>query len=112
MKTMIVTLVCLMMVVMAQAYEIRENPDRKISFGLNYDRSWDSSEWKFGAFKISDFTKVTSNQVIADMKIPLSSILTFQLRGGYLNSDNDIFTGENVKSSGYDIGFGIRFYLQ
>ena len=95
----------------AAAYEVEGNPDRKISFGLNYDRIGTSSEWTFGSFKISDFTKETLNRFMADVRIPVSSVFTFQVRGGYLNINNEIFTGERVKSDGYDFGIGVRFYL-
>jgi hypothetical protein len=94
-----------------KAYEIPENPDRKISFGLNYDRTSMNSEYTFGSFKVSDFTKLTQDQFILDARIPLSSIFTLGLRGGYLSTKNDIFTGEKTTATGYDIGFGLRFYI-
>ena len=111
MKIVIMALMLLGLAGQAVAYEVAGNPDRKISFGLNYDRIGTSSEWTFGSFKISDFTKVTQNQFLADVKIPVSSVFTFQMRGGYLNIENNIFTGERVKSDGYDFGVGVRFYL-
>ena len=100
------------MVANVMAYEIRENPDRKISFGFNYDHVGTNSEYKFGSIKISDFTNAKSDSFLLDMKVPLSSMFTFGIRGGYLTGNNSIFTGEQVDSTGYNIGVGIRFYLQ
>ena len=94
-----------------KAYEIKENPDRKISFGLNYDRTAMNSEYTFGVFKVSDFTKVSQDQIILDVRIPIAPSFTFGIRGGYLSTKNDIFTGEKTTATGYDIGFGLRFYL-
>ena len=96
---------------MGHAYEIQDNPDRRISFGFNYDRSRQNSEYTFGAFKKSDFTKVTGDSFLLDVRIPLNSAFTFGVRGGINKSTNDIFTGEKVDYSGYDIGFGFRAYL-
>ena len=110
-KMMMALALMLSLARLAAAYEIEGNPDRKISFGLNYDRAWSSSEWTFKPFKISDFTKTTQNQFLVDVKIPVSSVFTFQMRGGYLNADNDVFTGERIKSDGYDFGVGVQFYL-
>jgi len=46
-----------------------------------------------------------------DVKVPLSSIFTFGLRGGMFFNDTDSFVGEKLETNGYDIGFGVRFYL-
>ena len=94
------------------AYDVVGNPDRKVSFGFNYDHVGTSSEYSFLGSRISDFTKIASNSFMGDVKIPMSPMVTFQLRGSYLNSENSIFTGERIETTGYDIGIGIRFYLQ
>ena len=112
MKTVTVVMMLMLgMLAKVAAYEVEGNPDRKISIGLNYDRTHLNSEYGFRTTKISDFTKVNGNSFLADVKLPLSSLFTFQLRGGYTTQSNDIFTGETVDYSGYDIGFGVRLYL-
>ena len=93
------------------AYEIKANPDRRISIGLNYDRDSSTSDYKFGVFKISDFAKRTGNTFLADIKIPMSPFFTFQIRGGYGESTVNSFINETIDSKGYDVGFGFRLYL-
>lgn len=93
------------------AYDVPGNPDRKMSIGLNYDRENLNSEYSFMAAKISDFTKVGSNSFMADIRVPISSIFTFSVRGGYVSSTNELFTSEKVEYSGYDIGVGVRFFI-
>lgn len=96
---------------MARAYEVQGNPDRKISFGFNYDRSKQNSEYTFMNSKITDFAKMTGDSFTLDTRVPLSEYFTFNVHGGFGYSDNDLFTGEKVSYSGYDIGAGLRLYL-
>ncbi len=110
MKTAIAVLV-LLCATTVNAYEIQENPDRKISFGLNYGRWFDGSEYKFGGIKISDFSKTNGNNFIGDVRIPMSSLFTFQIRGGYSDYATTTFANENIDHKGYDFGFGVRLYL-
>lgn len=95
----------------AKAYEVVGNPDRRISFGLNYDRSSENSEYKFMGSNIPDFTKVSGDSFLMDVRLPLSSFFTFSVRGGFLKSKNEVFTGEEIEYNGYDVGAGIRLYL-
>ena len=95
----------------ANAYEIEGNPDRKISFGFNYDYQKSNSEYSFRTLKIDDFTKVSQNSFLLDARVPLSSLFTFSIRGGYFLSTNDIFTNEKVEYKGFDVGFGLRVYI-
>ena len=110
-KMLLAGLMIFGMLATVRAYEIQDNPDKYISFGLNYDRTGQNSDYTFRNLSQTNFTKVNSNAFIADMRIPLNPFLTFQLRGGYLTQNNDIFTGENVSYTGYDVGAGIRIYI-
>lgn len=96
----------------AKAYEVEGNPDKRISLGFNYDRASENSEYSFRGATMSDFTKISGDSFILDTRIPLNSFFTFSVRGGLTKSDNDIFTGEKISYSGYDIGFGVRLYLK
>lgn len=113
MKTMLLLLgLMLASISMARAYEVEGNPDKRVSFGFNYDRATENSEYSFRGATMSDFTKVTGDSFILDTRIPLNSFFTFSVRGGLTKADNDIFTGEKIAYSGYDIGFGVRVYLK
>lgn len=94
-----------------QAYEIKDNPDRKISFGFNFDHLGDSTDYTFRSLKINDFSKTSQNQFLLDAKIPLNDFFTFGIRGGILKSNTTLFTSEETDANGYDIGFGIRYYI-
>src|SRR3990167_3255045 len=100
MKKGVMFVLMMVFAVRLNAYEIEGNPDRKMSIGLNYDRSGATSEYKFGTLKISDFTKGTQDQFLVDVKFPISSFFTFGIRGGYLSSKNDVFTGEQTTATG------------
>lgn len=110
-KTLIAMMVMVGLVNLVGAYEIEGNPDRKLSIGLNYDHTGQNSEYTYRTFKTSDFTKVSGNSFLADIRIPLASIFTLSVRGGYSTQTNDIFTGEKIEYSGYDVGVGVRFYI-
>lgn len=96
----------------AYAYEVQDNPDRRISIGLNYDRTSLNGEYKFAGTTIKDFSDNIQNAFIADLRLPISGFCTLNVHGGYLNMKNTLFTNEEVSSGGYDVGAGVRFYLK
>ena len=101
------------------AYEIDGNPDRKMSIGLGYSHVHLGGDFTTGsgAFSFPDSQKLNENFFNADLRLPLNSILTFTVGGGYITSSSDFattkFTGINQTSdvTGYSIGFGFRAYL-
>lgn len=110
-KVMLAALAIIAVNIPAWAYEIQANPDRRISIGLNYDHQHTAGDYEFAGGKIDDFNKLSANSFLADVKIPVSGFCTLQVRGGYVNANSDLFTGEEVNSDGYDVGAGVRFYL-
>lgn len=111
MKTAILLLSLMCIFGTAYAYEQPGNPDRYPSVGLNWDRNHVKTEYEFAGLKQEDFTKETSNAFIADFRLPMSAWFTVNVHGGYLKTQNDIFTGEEVGGNGYNVGIGVRVYI-
>ena len=95
----------------SSGYEIADNPDRRISFGFNFDHTKSGSDYSWSSRTIKDFTKSKSNSWLLDVKVPMSSMFTFGLRGGMFSGNTDSFASERLESSGYNIGFGVRWYV-
>lgn|SRR3990167_5985166 len=93
------------------AYEIPDNPDRRISFGFNFDHSKSGMDYTFALWSVKNFTETKSNSWLLDVKVPLNSVFTFGLRGGMFYDDTRSFYGEQLESNGYNVGFGIRWYV-
>ena len=96
---------------MVSAYEVEGNPDRRISFGVHFDHGWNYSEYGYGSFKIPDFSKARTNAFQLDTRIPLNSIFTFSIRGGFANTSSESYLNENVDTSDKSFGFSFRAYL-
>jgi hypothetical protein len=113
MKILMSLFVILGLIGSVKAYEIKENPDQRISFGLNYFRNSVTGDYESPLFKVSDAGELTSNHIVADIRIPLTSFLTFSVGGGYSMDKMRITFVSNDKydMKGYNLNAGIRLYL-
>lgn len=110
-KLSLIVVVLLGLMGSAMAYEVEGNPDRKISIGFNYDYTGASTDYKFGITRINNFTKTSQNMFLGDIKIPVSPFFSFGVRGGFYKQETTGFTSEVFDSSGFDFGFGVRFFI-
>jgi len=111
MKRLLASMLLLGMASSAMAYEVFGNPDRKISFGVHYDHGWNNSEYRFGGFKINDFTEGKTDAFALDTRIPLSDAFTFSLRGGFSKTKTTSYVNEKIDVSDKSVGVSLRLYL-
>ena len=110
MKTTIVALL-LGVCSIANAYEIQGNPDQRASIGFSFDHLGAKSDWEYLGSKQSDFTKISENDFLLDLRLPMNRTFTLSVRGGFRQATNDVFTGEKIETKGNQIGFTLRAYL-
>lgn len=106
----------LMLTSIAWSYEIVENPDRKVSVGINFIRHSLSGDYNSNElnFKLLDAGSMTQNDFLADLRVPVSSVFTFSLGGGFSKQTLglSIFAAdEQWDMSGYKLNFGVRAYF-
>lgn len=109
-----IALAIVLMAELAQAYEIKENPDRKISIGFNFDRYSLKGDYELLNLKLPDFGNLTQNNFRGDLRIPMASFLTFSIGGGDTTQDlglGVIDKDERWKMKGYNLNAGVRLYL-
>lgn len=96
------------------AYEVPDNPDRKISIGVNYDRYDLGGDYELGAFKATDAGTLIQNNFRADIRLPLSSFFTLSVGGGYSTQSLGLFIvhrDERWNMKGYNLNAGLRLYI-
>ena len=113
-----VVLAALMVLVPAvgMAYEIEKNPDRRMSFGINFDRFDMGGDYENDTpkIKIADAGTWKQNIIKADVRVPVTSFMTLSLGGGYVMTDAGwaiVTKDERWKMKGYNINAGVRFYI-
>lgn len=108
------------MVCTVKAYEIPENPDRKISIGFTFDRyalkgDYNSpATFPIPAITLKDAGTYEQNNFKGDLRIPLSPSLTFSIGGGYTKTDlglDLVSRDERWEMKGYNLSVGARYYL-
>ena len=116
MKRAMMVVMLMGMAGVAGAYEIKGNPDSKMSIGFNYDKSdmkgdydW-SGRPNFG----NDFGNLTQVNYKGDIKVPVFSFMTLSAGGGY--SATSLGLGlldkdERWNFQGYNFSAGIRFFI-
>ena len=82
----------------AGAYEVEGNPDRKISFGFNYDR-YDAPDDSLG----KNFGH-TFEDIRADVRVPVFTFLTLSVGAGVWND-------ARLNLNGYNTSAGFRVYI-
>jgi len=102
------------MIDIGSTYEIKENPDRRISFGFTFDRFSMGGNYEYLSFKIPEAGTSIQNDFKADLRVPVASFLTLSVGGGYstqslglafLNKD------ERWKMEGYNMSVGFRVFF-
>src|SRR3990167_10329049 len=101
MKKGMMLIVALLCAATVNAYEIKDNPDRRISFGLSYDKQNINGDYSFGSFKITDFTKQDFYYFQGDVMVPVSPFCTLTLGYRYIGGTNTTFLNEKVDYKGY-----------
>lgn len=102
------------LVEIVSAYEISNNPDRKISFGFTYNRRNVEGDYRLKSFQFNDAGKRLDQDFVVDGILPLNSFLSFTASGGYskTNLTLSIISRDEVwEMAGYNVSAGIRVYL-
>lgn len=96
----------------------RDNPDKCISIGLSYSGSYVDGTYTLidRGFRASQDVDREINSVWADMRIPVSRIVTLWGAIGSINEmsngvETRFITGAESDINGVGINLGIRFYL-
>lgn len=113
MKKMIISVI-VGLVGVCHGYEVPQNPDRKISFGVTYNRDDMSGDYGSKYISLKNAGNLTMNNVMVDARVPLSSWFTFTLGGGYRKTAlglGILDTDERWNMGGYSLSVGARFYL-
>lgn len=95
----------------AYAYEIYNNPDRKISIGVGYDHAEGTTDYTFRAFHMNGFSKQRGDSLGLDFRAPMTSFFTLVLRGSAYKNRSDLFTTERLEQNGYTAGIGFRIFI-
>ena len=100
----------------AWAYEIPENPDKRISFGFNFDRYDMKGDYDLGARPTfgKDFGTLIQQHFKGDVRIPVFSFLTLSAGGGYSTTAMGlglISNDERWNLHGYSVNAGFRIYI-
>lgn len=112
-------------------YAIDGNPDKYMSAGINYYRHDLKGSFKESTqvsnFNITDGPQWKTNDIVFDLKIPVTSNLTCSLGGGYskldiigrdttiMNIGGSLFelnVPTTQEFSGYNLNVGARYYFK
>ena len=101
----------------AYAYQIQGNPDWKPSLGLTYSRTALKGDYNAPTFRtvIKDAADNTINNYVADIRLPLSTFLTFNIGGGYTSQNMRLSAfdpKESWEMNGYNLSVGARIYFK
>lgn len=105
---------------MAHADQYPENPDRRPSLGLNViTSSGDGTSTARDIFGATADQDVENSSVgyAFDIKFPISNNVTLSAHITKFSAESEaettpILFGGETKTDGYDLGFGVRFYLK
>lgn len=96
------------------AYEVKGNPDRKMSIGVNYNYFSMGGDTYDKVVKLENIVNYRGDSISGDVRIPISSMLTFTVGGSLLSS---LSTYEHPTSysqwdmNGYNLSIGFRVYI-
>lgn len=99
----------------AKAYEIPNNPDRRMSFGFNYARFNSNGDYNQNGANYANSETLTQNSFLFDLRAPIANWLTFSAGAGLLTSNAGFNPvngfNETVNMSGPVFNVGFRVYI-
>ena len=96
------------------AYEIKGNPDMRPSIGFNFDRTDQSGDYESHILKFTDAGTLVQNNFRGDIRLPITSFLTFSVGGGYSTTTlglSIITPDERWRMKGYNLSAGFRIFI-
>ena len=96
------------------AYEIQNNPDKRMSIGISYNRNHLNGDYELKSISLSDYGTLIQNTYGGDLRFPIASFLTFSVGGGYTTTSLGLGVldkDERWNMKGYNLNAGIRVYI-